>query len=60
MILPSFKCVCGADALIETPDGNSICPDHCKNHEYEFEDGCGWTCLHCGAEPPSDFYDDEY
>ncbi len=56
---PEAYCKCGTLCFVYPPDGSQgVCPDHCPEHDYEFEDGCGWTCKTCGVEPPNDWFDE--
>jgi hypothetical protein len=56
-----FRCrVCGGECLIAPADGSpGICPDHCEDHDYVYEPGEGKRCVHCFAQPPADWYDDD-
>jgi hypothetical protein len=57
---PDFKCkVCGVECAVAPADNSgAICPDHCEDHDYEYERGEGHHCKHCFAEPPSDYFED--
>lgn len=54
----NFSCkACGVQCTIAPADGSgAICPEHCEDHEYEYERGDGHHCRHCHAEPPHDWY----
>jgi len=54
--------VCGELVLIydgQHPE-EAVCPEHCPDHEYEYERGDRkHYCKTCGQEPPPDFYRDD-
>jgi hypothetical protein len=55
-----FKCrVCGTECAIapQLPE-RAVCPEHCEDHQYKYERGDGHRCIHCFAEPPSDWFDE--
>ena len=59
---PIFKCAkCGADTDVAAPDpAETVCMRCCGDHDYEYDSGAEWAlCLHCGADAPHDFYDDQ-
>lgn len=61
MTPPTFKCgTCGADALCEPQGAPALCPNCCEDHDYVYEHGEGRMCRHCSAEPPWDYYNDDY
>lgn len=54
-----FKCkVCGVECdTAPLPPDRAVCPEHCEDHEYEYERGeRGHFCKHCNQEPPWDWY----
>lgn len=66
-----FTCrVCGVETgthpLVENEAGETIgvqgvCPEHCEDHEYEYDSfDRNHYCKHCGDIPPDDyFYSDD-
>lgn len=60
-----FTCrVCGCDVdthpnveneLGEEVGVQGVCPEHCEDHEYEYDSGEHY-CKHCNASPPDDWY----
>lgn len=56
---PLFACkICGAETpLRQLCDVRSVCPEHCDDHDYEYDRfDRRHYCAHCGAEPPDDWY----
>jgi hypothetical protein len=57
---PEAYCkVCGTLCFVYPSDGTQgVCPEHCPDHEYEYERGeRRHMCKTCGAEPPMDWFD---
>lgn len=54
--------VCGELVWVyddKTPE-QATCPEHCPDHEFKYDRGeRGHRCIHCGVEPPPDFYYDD-
>lgn len=62
-----FSCrVCGikcdSHPVTQGPDGEptalqAVCPEHCEDHDYEYDPGDRkhW-CKNCGAEPSDDWF----
>ena len=57
-----FKCgTCGEQAYVAPPgDGPTYCTKCCPDHEYEYERGVGRRCVTCFAEPPADWYQQDF
>ena len=57
-----FKCgVCGEGAFVSPPgEAPTYCVECCPDHEYEYEPGEGKRCKTCNAEPPADYYADDF
>lgn len=62
-----FTCrVCGCEtdthpveenAIGELVGVQGICPEHCEDHDYEYDDlARGHYCQHCNQEAPYDWY----
>lgn len=56
---------CGADTSVEPLNAPAICEDCCAKseigHEWGYVDRTdGWRCKHCDAQPPDDFYSEDY
>lgn len=51
--------VCGSNEVICYRDPNeAVCPDHCPDHEWEYERGeRRWECKTCGVPAPPEFYE---
>lgn len=57
-----FKCgVCGEGAYV-APQGDepTYCTKCCPDHQYEYERGEGRRCVTCHAEPPDDWYAEDF
>lgn len=53
--------VCGVECDSHPVDENGIgqqavCPEHCEDHDYQHDGWRNHYCIHCGAEPPDDWY----
>lgn len=48
----------GGNVLVYMTVASAICPNCCDDHDYRYEGrGDGHMCIHCGANPPDDWYD---
>jgi len=56
-----FTCkVCGkeCDCAPDPPD-RAVCPEHCEDHDYEYDRmRRGKFCKHCDEPVPEDYYDE--
>lgn len=50
-------CVCGALPNVYKDDAPAFCPDHCPEHEYQYDrDFREWRCTTCDHPAPPDHY----